>query len=119
MVDALLASADRHVSAEQIISAVQRRLPEVAESSIYRTLAALEGIGVVSHVHLGHGPATFHLGTDPHRHLVCRRCQGIVDIPADSMAAFAADIEQRYGFTITDEHFALTGECATCRGRPV
>jgi Fur family ferric uptake transcriptional regulator len=115
VVEALLGSGDRHVSAEEIIATVQRRRPEVAESSIYRTLSALEGLALVTHVHLGHGPATFHLGADAHRHLVCRRCQAIVDIPADSMAAFAADIERRYGFAITDEHFALMGECRVCR----
>ena len=37
------------------------RMPEVDEATVYRTLAQLERAGVVSHVHLGHGPASYEL----------------------------------------------------------
>src|SRR5277367_4587959 len=77
-IEVLLAGGDhRHLSAEDVAAEVRARLPDVAESTIYRTLAALEELGVVTHVHLGHGPSTFHLADQAHRHLVCRHCQAI------------------------------------------
>ena len=114
-VETLLANTDRHVSAEEIVAAVRRRHSDVAESTIYRTLATLEDLGVVTHMHLDHGPATFHLSDRPHRHLVCRRCHAIIETPSDMYTALAAEVERRYGFLMEDEHFAITGLCRDCR----
>jgi Fur family ferric uptake transcriptional regulator len=114
IVEVLLDSRDHHLTAEEIVVAVRARLPDVAESTIYRTLTVLEHLGVVGHVHLGHGPATFHLSDQPHRHLVCTRCQAVIEIPAELLAELHGAIETQYGFSV-DEHFALTGLCRACR----
>lgn len=115
IVEVLLDSQDHHLNADEIVRSVRQRLPEVAESTIYRTLSALEDLGIVGHVHLGHGPATFHLGQQPHRHLVCRQCKQVIEIPAESIGQLARAVRVAYGFTIDEEHFALTGRCAACR----
>lgn len=117
-VETLLANHDRHVSAEEIVAAVRRRQPDVAESTIYRTLSTLEDLGVIAHVHLGHGPATFHLAGHRHHHLVCRSCRAVIETPADLYGDLAAELQRRYGFVLSDEHFALSGECRACRSRP-
>jgi Fur family transcriptional regulator, ferric uptake regulator len=109
-IEVLLAGGDhRHLRAEDIAAEVRERLPDVAESTIYRTLAALEDLGVVTHVHLGHGPSTFHLSDQAHRHLVCRHCRTIDEL--------ATRLDAEYGFSISNEHFALVGECQACRSR--
>lgn len=114
-VETLLANRDRHISAEEIVAAVRARHSDVAESTIYRTLGALEDLGVVTHMHLDHGPATFHLADHAHRHLVCRACHAIIETPADLYEDLAGELERRYGFTMEDEHFAITGVCRACR----
>lgn len=115
-IEALLAGGDRHVSAEQIAEAVRSRHPEVAESTVYRTLTTLEDLGVVAHVHLGHGPATFHLEEDGHRHLVCRDCHAVIEVPSSRFARLIAGLRDDYGFEVSDEHFALSGLCRSCAG---
>jgi Fur family ferric uptake transcriptional regulator len=117
-IEVLLADGDhRHLSAEDVAGEVRARLPDVAESTIYRTLAALEELGVVTHVHLGHGPSTFHLADHAHRHLVCRHCGDIVEVPSEVFGELSEHLEERYGFSISEEHFALIGECVACRRR--
>ena len=108
----------RHLNAEDIAAAVRVRLPDIAESTVYRTLAALEGLGVVAHVHLGHGPSTFHLTGQAHRHLVCQHCQSVVEIPENEFANLSRRLHDAYGFTLSTEHFALVGECHPCRAHP-
>jgi Fur family ferric uptake transcriptional regulator len=114
-VAALLADSGRHLSAEQLVEGVRSRLPDTAESTVYRTLAALEELGVISHVHLGHGPATYHLSDTPHRHLVCTDCGTVIDLRADVFGTLAETVEARYGFALAAEHFALSGQCHSCR----
>lgn len=117
-VETLLANRDRHISADEIVGAVRARHSDVAESTIYRTLAALEELGVITHMHLDHGPATFHLADHAHRHLVCRSCHAIIETPADLYEDLAAELDRRYGFTVEDEHFAITGLCRQCAQAP-
>jgi Fur family transcriptional regulator, ferric uptake regulator len=115
-IEVLLAGGDhRHLSAEDVATEVRRRLPDVAESTIYRTLTALEELGVVTHVHLGHGPGTFHLAEAAHRHLVCRRCDSVIEVPAYEFVGLAQRLEQVYGFAMSSEHFAIVGQCRNCR----
>ena len=114
-VEILAGSDHRHLSAEEIAEEVRRRQPDVAPSTIYRILSALEDIGVVTHVHLGHGPSTYHLADDTHRHLVCRTCNAVIEIPDHELTSFKQRLATAYGFTVADEHFALVGDCQACR----
>jgi Fur family transcriptional regulator, ferric uptake regulator len=116
-IDVLLAGHDhRHLSADDVAAEVRERLPDVAESTIYRTLTALEELGVVTHVHLGHGPSTFHLAGQGHRHLVCQTCDAVIEVPAYEFLPLARRLEDVYGFTMSSEHFAIAGQCQACRG---
>ena len=84
-------------------------------STVYRTIDALERLGFVHHVHLGHGPGIVHLSSaGDHHHLVCERCGRVVDVDrAEVDEAFSA-INGRYGFGPASVHFALLGRCEPC-----
>jgi len=55
VIEALLA-ADGPMSAEQIAEGVGGRVSCSDIGSVYRNLQALQHIGLIRHVHLGHGP---------------------------------------------------------------
>jgi len=113
----LLSAGQAHLSAEDVIHQVHATNPEVADSTVYRTLSALEALGVVEHVHLGHGPSTYHLSNRPHQHLVCEHCGAVVEVPDAVFGGLATRIAEEYGFTIDPRHFAILGECRRCRDR--
>jgi len=110
-----LFEAAGHRTAEELAAEIQAQAPDVSISTVYRNLEELERLGVVVHAHLGHGPATYHLATAAHGHLVCERCDAHVEI-AD---AFFADLRSRaiadFGFAIDPRHFAVIGRCAACQ----
>jgi Fur family ferric uptake transcriptional regulator len=115
-IEVLLAGGiHRHLSADDVAGEVRQRLPDVAESSIYRTLAVLEELGLVTHIHLGHGPSTFHLNDQTHRHLVCRRCHSTIEVASSEFIDLARRLDETYGFAMSPEHFAILGECQSCR----
>src|SRR5688500_7914635 len=51
VIGALLAGQGEHLTAEDVAARVQDDHPEVHLSTVYRTLEALEELGVASHVH--------------------------------------------------------------------
>jgi Fur family ferric uptake transcriptional regulator len=111
----LLNTGQSHLSAEDIVHQVKLQHPEVAESTVYRNLSTLEALGVVEHVHLGHGPATYHLTDDGHQHLLCERCGQVVEVPEETFAPLAEQLAVTYGFTIHPRHFAIMGQCQGCQ----
>ncbi len=115
VVTTLLHGHDRHLTADDVATAVQHDHPEVHLTTVYRTLEALEGLGVVRHVHLGHGPSTYHLASDHHHHAVCDGCGTVLELPGDLFDAVAARVVAEHGFAAATPHFALTGRCSACR----
>ena len=103
-----------HVTAEMLTAKVQLNQPDVHESTVYRFLDELERLGVVDHVHLGHGPAVYHLATDVHHHLVCDRCGAVVEVPEEVFAGLRTRLESDFGFSLQPRHFAVTGRCTAC-----
>jgi Fur family ferric uptake transcriptional regulator len=112
---AALLDAEGHVTADDLTAAVQRAHPDVHLTTIYRCLDTLEELGVVEHVHLGHGRAVYHLATDTHQHLVCEQCQAVVEVPDSLFADLGERLEAQYGFSMRLNHFAVLGRCAACR----
>jgi len=103
-----------HVTAEALTAKVQVAQPDVHGSTVYRFLDELERLGVVDHVHLGHGPAVYHLASDAHHHLVCQRCGAVVEIPEEVFAGLRARLADDFGFAVEPRHFAVTGRCRAC-----
>jgi Fur family ferric uptake transcriptional regulator len=113
LLQALFASSG-HRTAEELASEVQAQAPDIHLSTVYRNLEELEKLGVIVHSHFGHGPATYHLASSVHGHLVCADCGKMIEAPAALFADLAAESRTRFGFTIDPHHFAVLGRCAEC-----
>lgn len=109
-----LLRAEGHVTADELALRVRARYPDVSESTIYRTLNVLSEFGVVRHVHLGHGPAVYHLADEAHHHLVCESCGLVIEVPAAVLGGLRRRLVREYGFHLDAAHFALAGRCPAC-----
>jgi Fur family transcriptional regulator, ferric uptake regulator len=117
VLEALLSADDTHRSAEDLAARVHASHPKLNESTVYRTLELLEELGVVSHVHLGHGPSQWYLSHKrQYWYLTCTRCGAVATADPDLFDALVSDVEERSGFAIDAGHFAITGTCRACRG---
>jgi Fe2+ or Zn2+ uptake regulation protein len=110
-----IVDAGSHLTAEDIARRVRARFPSVNISTVYRTLESLESIGIVDHVHLGHGRAIYHLAHEAHQHLVCERCERVEELPAKRLGPFVRMLERDFGFELDRRHFAIVGICRECR----
>jgi Fur family transcriptional regulator, ferric uptake regulator len=107
-------TAEGPVKAEEIAGGLDGRLPRSDLASVYRNLETLERLGLVRHVHLGHGPGRYER-VGPHRdYLVCERCHTIASLPRDQLQAARRTIAEVTGFAVRFDHFPLTGLCPGC-----
>ncbi|MBA2751989.1 MAG: transcriptional repressor [Actinobacteria bacterium] len=111
-----LLQAGNHVTADELTDTVQTAHPDVHTSTIYRCLGSLEELGVVDHVHLGHGRAVYHLADESHQHLVCESCGTVVEVPDKVFATLAKGVHKQFGFLVQPRHFAVSGRCRSCAG---
>jgi Fur family ferric uptake transcriptional regulator len=108
-----------HATPEEIVTVVRRTATGVNISTVYRTLELLEELGLVTHTHLGHGPATYHTAEDAdHVHLVCRTCEQVTDVSPAVVAGVVSDLATSHGFTADVGHLAIFGECQSCGSTP-
>jgi Fur family ferric uptake transcriptional regulator len=84
-------------------------------ATIYRSLAQFEEVGVIEHVHLGHGPAAYRWAGARTIAAVCDGCSAVTDIPVHELSALADRLEHRYGLHLELGHFALSVRCRACR----
>jgi len=111
----VLFSEGEHRSAEELAAAVHAQAPDVNISTIYRNLDELVRLGVVDRAYLGGGPASYHLASAAHGHIVCELCGAMTEVPDDLFNDLAEVVAARYGFKIAPHRFAMTGLCANCR----
>lgn len=109
-----LGDVGAHPTAEAVAERAQEIDPGLHLATVYRTLHVLEEHHVVSHVHLGHGPAVYHLAHERHAHAVCATCGDAVEVPDALIDPFARALVDRLGFVLDPGHFALSGWCAHC-----
>ena len=111
----VLSAADRPLSAEVIASGLGGRHPQSDLASTYRNLETLEELGLVRHVHLGHGPGLYALaGHGDREYLVCERCDEVRAVRPGALDAVREEIRRRFGHEARFGHFPLGGLCAAC-----
>lgn len=114
ILDVLFATTDP-LSTEQI---AQRAVPVQDVPSTYRNLEHLETVGLVRHVHFGHGPGLYELVTDRQRwYALCESCGSVSAFSPDDLEDVATVIDERIGYQIRFAHFPLVGLCRECRVR--
>lgn len=90
-------------------------VPDVHVSTVYRTLALLEEIGALRHVHLSHGAARYeHAASADVRHLVCAVCDKHTEVPSDVFDGVRQRLADEYDFVLDGSHFAIVGRCRAC-----
>jgi Fur family peroxide stress response transcriptional regulator len=104
-----------HPTADQVHEDVRARVPEISRTTVYRTLESLVQMGAIRRAH--HlGPASrFDANTAHHHHLVCMRCNSVVDFEDPRLDQLPVPDESRTSFQILDYSVHYAGLCATCQ----
>ena len=102
-----LFDADRPLSADALAG-------DGDVASAYRNLEVLEGLGLVTHVHLGHGPGRYQPAGRPREFVVCESCGDVSPLSADAVGAVRLAGLDALGYRARFTHFPLAGLCPVC-----
>ena len=113
--EALLGRTD-HPTPDQVYAAVKDTLPGVSRTTVYRVLDTLVRVGVLAKACSPSAASRVDPRTSRHHHLVCQRCERLVDLDDAAVPHRIRPPDVRsQGFTIADYSIYFTGLCAQCQ----
>lgn len=114
IIDAI-AHSPQHITAEEIAEQLRAHTSAVNIATVYRTLDLLWQEGFACRNDLSEGKsvyATFQHG--PHIHLVCRKCNRVIDADRSLVDSLGNNLQEEHGFLADLDHFSIFGLCADC-----
>jgi Fur family ferric uptake transcriptional regulator len=108
-------ASEGHISPQEIAGRVQRRVPGVNTSTVYRTLDLLEEAGYLSHSHHERGHDYHHASEHDHVHLTCSACGHSESLSLEEIEPLRTLVARHNGFLPDFTHFAISGICARCQ----
>ena len=119
ILEVLEKSSNHHLSAEDIYRKLMEKHGEVGVATIYRVLTQFEESGIVNKLNFENNQAVYELSNvEHHDHLVCVKCNEIIEFQDDVIEQHQLQIANKYGFQLTDHSLYLYGLCKTCQESP-
>ena len=111
----LIASSEGHPSAHQLYLKVKNYFPTMSQATVYKTLALLKEMGQVQEIDLRDDSHYDGNRPEPHPHLVCIKCNKIVDGELNLEHSAIRRLEKDSGFQIVRPQITFFGLCPECR----
>lgn len=111
-------SDKRHLSAEDVYKILLSNGEEIGLATVYRVLTQFEGAGLVCRHHFESGQSVFELNRGGHHdHLVCVKCDKVVEFMEPAIEHRQEAIAKQHGFTLEDHSLVIYGVCPDCQAK--
>lgn len=110
-----LIALDSHPTADEIHAVVAKKHGAISRTTVYRALETFVRMGVITKVCHPGSAVRYDARTEMHHHLVCLRCESLVDISDSHLDAIRIPDTSALGFDVIDFRVQLRGLCRRCR----
>jgi len=121
VVRAVYATHD-HFDADHWVStlALEKGKKQASRSTIYRTLDKMVDAGLIRRVARVNDRAVYEhdYGYPQHDHLICKKCQKLIEFPNEEIAAVVQKVAEEHGFRMTGHRLEVEGLCSECARPP-
>ena len=111
----LIAASEGHPSAAQLYENIRNQFPTMSQATVYKTLTLLKEMNQVLEIDLRDDSHYDGNQPHPHPHLICTRCNNIVDGELDLDPASIMKLEDTSGYQIVRAQVVFYGLCPECR----
>lgn len=112
-----ISSASNHMTADEIAARVGTSDPSVNRSSVYRSLALFDELGLVRQSNLGSSEvAHWELShPDEQFHMRCEVCGRVEHHTGDLVDRVRTHLAENHGFAASRVDLVVSGKCRNCR----
>lgn len=116
ILELLQQSEKTHYTAEEVFTSLRNAGHDIGLATVYRVLSQFEQAGILVKHHFEGGQAVFELETGAHHdHIICMKCNKIVEFYDEKLEQQQYDIAGKHGFALEDHSMVLYGICADCQ----
>ena len=111
-------NSEEHLNAEELNIIISKEYPDlkIGIATIYRALSFLEEVNIISSIALNNDGKKFEANLkDHHDHIICVKCNDIVEFVSESIEKAQDKIAQDNGFKLLDHTMYLYGVCGKCQ----
>ena len=113
----ILCSDDAHLTSAEVLERASGGENPVGRASVFRTLELLTVLAIIRPTYLR--PGTRHYIVMPedghHAHIVCPKCQRVIEINDCEIEELLDDLATRYQIELNGHLLELYGVCEDCR----
>lgn len=112
----LIATRSGHFTADDLLAESRRRRLGVTRATVFRSLEALAGLGLVERLDLPTGDHAF-VACEPehHHHVVCSSCGRSTPVADAGLERVAESIGRSTGYRVETHRMELFGLCPECQ----
>ena len=112
----LIAASEGHPSASQLYNQIKVQFPTMSLATVYKTLDLLKEVGEVLEIGLRDDSHYDGNKPYPHPHLICMKCQKIMDGELDvAVGKIVEEVENNFGFRVVKHQLDFYGLCPDCQ----
>lgn len=115
ILEVMVALDGTHPTADEVHVGARERSLEIGRATVYRTLETFVELGILTKASHTGTAVRYDAITARHHHLVCLRCNGIVDIADQRLDALPVPDTSKLGFEVRDVQVQLRGLCRSCQ----
>ncbi len=105
-----------HFSAKDIAEMAGKVELMISDSTIYRCFAFFSQIGLIRFSFKRKGHTFYEMNSfDSHSHLVCIKCNKVVELTCTQVDEIVQEICTKYEFKELDHQYTISGICKDCR----
>lgn len=105
-----------HFTAEELLESAKKKDRSISKATIYRTLSLLKESRLLEEQDFGSGRKLYERlsGRPHHDHLICIRCNRILEFENEQIERLQSEEAASRGFTIVFHSHKLFGFCGRC-----
>jgi Fur family transcriptional regulator, peroxide stress response regulator len=111
----LIAASEDHPSAGQLFAKIKTQFPTMSQATVYKTLDLLKELNQVLEIDLGDDRHYDGNRLHPHPHLICMKCNKIIDGDLDLDLSKIRQLEEVSGYQIIRPQITFYGLCPDCK----
>ena len=111
----LIAVSEGHPSASELFTKIKRQFPTMSHATVYKTLTILKEMNQVLEIDLRDDSHYDGNRLQPHPHLICVKCNKIMDGELVLDQESLRKLEQASGYKILRSQISLYGLCPDCK----
>jgi Fur family peroxide stress response transcriptional regulator len=106
-----------HPTADGIYDQIKTQVPGISRTTVYRILDTFVRLGLITRICHHSSSARFDPKIHRHHHLVCSRCETIIDLEDEAVSKVEIPDVKTHGFQIEDYYVHFHGVCSGCQSQ--